>query len=87
MKNTAGQLLTTFVGGLAAGSMQSNVLGQSQGGLQNGLLNAVSQTAQSRAQAYGQKIQAEREWIEVVQGQEGDAILSDSINLQEGGDQ
>lgn len=87
VKNTAGELLTVFVGGLASGSMQNNIFGQSQGGLQNGLLNAVSQTAQNRAQAYGQKLQNEREWIEVATGQEGDAILTDSINLQEGGDQ
>lgn len=87
MKNTAGELLTVFVGGLASGSMQTNLFGQSQGGLQNGLLNAVSQTAQNRAQAYGQKLQNEREWIEVAAGQEGDAILSDTISLQEGGDQ
>ena len=86
-KNTAGQILTTFVGGLASGSMQTTIFGQSQGGLKNGLLNAVSQTAQTRAQAYGQKLQAEREWIEVAAGQEGDAILTDTINLQEGGDQ
>jgi len=86
-KNTAGQLLTTFVGGLASGSMQTDILGHSQGGLQNGLLNAVSQTAQTRAQMYGEKLQTEREWIEVPAGAEADAVLSDPLNLQEGGAQ
>lgn len=86
MKNTAGQVLTTFVGGLAAGSMQTDVFGRSRGGVENGLLNAVSQTAQSRAQMYGEKLKTEREWIEVVAGQEADAVLRESINLQEGGD-
>lgn len=86
-KNTAGQLLTTFVGGLASGSMQTDILGHSQGGLKNGLLNAVSQTAQTRAQMYGEKLQAEREWIEVSAGTEADAVLSDPLNLQEGGAQ
>jgi len=86
MKNTAGQVLTTFVGGLAAGSMQTDIFGRSRGGIENGLLNAVSQTAQTRAQNYGEKLKTEREWIEVPAGQEADAILSESINLQEGGD-
>lgn len=87
MKNTAGQLLTTFVGGLASGSMQTDLLGHSRGGLENGLLNAVSQTAQTRAQMYGQKLQTEREWIEVAAGTEADAVLNDSLNLQNGGEQ
>jgi hypothetical protein len=86
MKNTAGQVLTTFVGGLAAGSMQTDIFGRSRGGIENGMLNAVSQTAQTRAQNYGEKLKTEREWIEVPSGQEADAILSESINLQEGGD-
>lgn len=86
VKNTAGAVLTTFVSGLASGSMQTSILGTSEGGLRNGLLNAVSQTAQGRAQAYGQKLQTAREWIEVPAGSEADAILTESINLQEGGD-
>lgn len=86
MKNTAGQVLTTFVGGLAAGSMETDILGRSKGGLTNGLLGAVSATAQSRAQAYGEKLKTEREWIELRFGVECDAVLNESIGLQEGGD-
>lgn len=85
MKNTAGQVLTTFVGGLAAGSMQTDILGNSKGGIQNGLLGAVAATAQSRAQAYGEKLKTEREWIELQAGAECDAVLNDSLKLQEGG--
>lgn len=85
MKNTAGQLITSFVSGFAAGSMQTNFMGQSQGGVQNGLLNAVSETAKTKAQDYGQKLQTAREWIEVDQGVELDALLKDTLNLNEGG--
>lgn len=85
MKNTAGQVLTTFVGGLAAGSMQTDILGNSKGGIQNGLLGAVAATAQSRAQAYGEKLKTEREWIELQAGAECDSVLNDSLKLQEGG--
>jgi hypothetical protein len=86
MKNTAGQMITTFVGGFAAGSMQTNFLGGSQGGVQNGVLNAVAATAKDRAQDYGEKLKNERQWIEVLQGAECDAAFSDSLNLQTGGD-
>ena len=87
MKNTGGEILTTFVGGLASGSMQTNVFGQTQGGLSNGLLNAVSETAKNRAQGYGEKLKAEREWIEVTAGTECNAVINESFNLQSGGDQ
>jgi hypothetical protein len=86
MKNTAGQVLTTFVGGLAAGSVETDILGRSKGGIENGLFGAVAATAQSRAQAYGEKLKTEREWIELGAGVECDAVLSDAIKLQEGGD-
>ena len=86
MKNTAGQMLTTFVGGFAQGSMQTNFLGGSEGGVQNGLLNAVATTAKDRAQDYGEKLKNERQWIEVSQNAECDAAFSESLNLQIGGD-
>lgn len=84
-KNTAGQVLTTFVGGLAAGSMQTDVFGRSKGGLENGLLSAVAETARGRAQNYGESLKAEREWIEIYSGTECDALLSESMDLQFGG--
>lgn len=86
-KNTAGQILTTFVGGLAQGSMETDALGHSKGGIENGLLGAVAATAQSRAQSYGEKLKTEREWIELKTGTECDAVLSDSFKLQNGGDE
>lgn len=85
-KNTAGQVITTFVAGMAAGSVETDVFGGSKGGIQNGLLSAVAATAKDRAQSYGEKLKAEREWIEVAQGAECDAILNQSLNLQNGGD-
>ncbi len=81
-KNTAGELITSFVGGFAAGSMQTNVFGQSVGGVQNGLLQATGDTARNLAQNYGNNLKAEREWITVKAGTEFDAILNQSFNLQ-----
>ena len=86
VKNTAGQMITTFVGGFASGSMQTNFLGGSEGGVQNGVLNAVATTAKDRAQDYGEKLKNERQLIEVAQFAECDAAFSDTLNLQTGGD-
>ncbi len=85
VKNTAGELITSFVGGFASGSMQTNILGGSSGGVQNGLLNAASETARNLAQNYGNKLKTEREWITVPTGTEFDAILTSSLNLQNSG--
>lgn len=83
-KNTAGQVLTSFVGGLAAGSVQTDIFGRSQGGLTNGVLTAVSETAKANAQSYGEKLKAEREWIEISPNTECDAQLFESLDLQTG---
>lgn len=85
LKNTTGQVITTFVGGLAAGSIKTDAFGRSVGGIENGLLSAVAETAKSRAQNYGEKLKAEREWITVSSGTELDALLKDNLNLNEGG--
>ncbi|WP_415061577.1 TrbI/VirB10 family protein [Bdellovibrio sp.] len=84
-KNTAGQVLTTFVGGLAAGSVQTDMFGRSQGGIGNGLLNAVAETARGKAQAYGENLKTEREWLEIQPNEECDAQLFESMDLQNGG--
>ena len=75
-----------FVAGMAAGSVETDIFGGSKGGIQNGLLSAVAATAKDRAQSYGEKLKAEREWIEVRQGAECDAVLTQPLNLQNGGD-
>ena len=85
VKNTTGQVITSFVGGLAAGSVQTDIFGRSQGGIGNGLLTAVSETARMKAQDYGEKLKAEREWIEIQSNTECDAQLVEAMNLQTGG--
>tara|TARA_B110001454_G_C12670949_1_gene413728 strand:- start:92 stop:1054 length:963 start_codon:yes stop_codon:yes gene_type:complete len=87
VKNSTGQIITTFVGGLAAGSIETDAFGRSRGGVENGLLAAVSETAKSRAQNYGEKLKTEREWIEVQGGAELDALLKETLNLNDGGAQ
>ena len=86
-KNTAGQVLTTFISGLAGGSVETDMFGNSRGGVQNGLLSAVAATAKDRAQNYGEKLKAEREWIEVAAGAECDGSFDQSLDLHGGRDE
>lgn len=86
-KNTMGSLITTFIAGYATGSMETDVLGHSKGGVENGLKAAVAATAKDRANSYGEKLKTQREWIEVHMGVECDILLNESMNLQQvGGD-
>lgn len=80
-KNTAGQILTTFVAGLATGSVQTDPFGTSRGGVTNGLLTAVAGTAKDRAQNYGERLKAEREWIEIKRSSECEVLLNESLDL------
>jgi hypothetical protein len=50
-------------------------LGANQGGHENGLRNAVAQTATDRANAMGEELQKERKWIELDSGAETFAVL------------
>lgn len=78
VENTAGQLITTFVGSLASGSIATDIFGRSVGGVENGLLNAVSETAKTRADKYGEKLKNEREWVEVPAGTEFNVLLNEA---------
>jgi hypothetical protein len=83
LKNSAGQFITTFVGAVAAGSVQRDFLGNSQGGLQNGLLVGASEVAKNQAQNYGESLKESREWIEVRSGVECEAIIEQPYKMIE----
>jgi len=85
VKNTIGETITEFVGSFAQGSMTSGMLGQSNGGLQNGLENAVAQTAQDRANAFGEALKKEHRWIELATGTPLTAVLNQSFVFRDPG--
>ncbi len=87
VKNSVGQVITTFVSGLAAGSVERDLIGNSKGGISNGILQAVSETARDRAQKYGESMKDAREWIEVPAGTFCNAILQKSYKLIESTDE
>lgn len=82
VKNSVGQVITSFVGGFAAGSVSRDVFGQSVGGIKNGLLQAFADTAKDKASAYGEKMKEAREWIEIESGVYFDALIQQSVNLK-----
>lgn len=81
IKNSAGQVITNFVGGLAAGSVERDFLGHSKGGTTNGLYQAIAEAAKDRAQKFGEELKESREWIEVEAGVIGEAILQSPYKL------
>ncbi len=83
MKNSAGQVITTFVAGLAGGSVERDFMGQSKGGISNGLLNAVSETARDRAAKYGESLKEAREWVEITAGTDAEVVLTQSLKMIE----
>lgn len=85
VKNTVGQTITGFIGAFAAGSITSGMLGASEGGLSNGLKNAVAQTAKDRANDFGENLKKEHRWIELVAGTPLTAILSQAFVFRDPG--
>ncbi len=85
LKNTMGKMLTEFVGAYASGSMRSGMFGASDGGVQNGLKSAVSQTAQDRANSFGEDLKKEHKWIELTAGTSITAVLNQSFVFRDPG--
>ncbi len=85
MKNTAGQFASRFIGAYASGSQQRDFLGNSRGGAKNGLLNAVSETAQDRSNAYAEDLKKEHQWIEIPLDTEVTVILTQTFTFKEPG--
>ncbi len=85
LKNTIGQTLTRFIGAYAEGSMQRGPMGSNQGGSDNGLRNAVAETAKDRAEAWADDLKKENRWIEVSNGTEFYAVLTQSFAFRDPG--
>jgi hypothetical protein len=85
LRNTAGQFVSRFIGAYAEGSQQRDFLGNSQGGAQNGLLNAVGETAKDRTNSYAEDLKKEHQWIEIPKGKEITVILTQTFTFNEPG--
>lgn len=85
VKNTVGQTLTRFIGAYAEGSMQRGALGGNPGGDDNGLKNAVAQTAQDRANTLAENMKKERKWIELKAGSQFFAVVTQAFQFRDPG--
>lgn len=85
LKNTIGQTFTRFVGAYAEGSMQKGALGANAGGDDNGMKNAVAETAKDRADAWAHDLQKEKKWIELNSNVEFFMLLSSSFLFRDPG--
>ena len=85
VKNTVGETLTQFIGAYAQGSMSQGAFGASDGGVSNGLKNAVAQTAKERASSMAETMKKEKKWIELSAGTDTQAVLSQSLSFKDPG--
>jgi hypothetical protein len=85
LRNTAGQFVTRFIGAYAEGSQQRDFFGNTRGGAENGLLNAVGETAKDRTSAYADQLKKEHQWIEVPKDKEIAVILTQTFTFNEPG--
>jgi hypothetical protein len=83
VKNSAGQVITTFFAGLAGGSVERDLMGNSKGGISNGLLSAASEVARDRAHQYGESLKEAREWVEIEAGADAEVVLTQSLKMIE----
>lgn len=85
VKNTVGALITRFVAGVAEGSVTRTQTGESTGGIQNGLLTGVSDTAKERADSWAEDLKKERAWIELKKGTQAQVILIEGFTFRDPG--
>jgi hypothetical protein len=85
LKNTAGELVGKFVGGVAEGAITRTPFGASQGGIENGLLQGVADTAKDRTDAWTEDMKKPRAWIELEAGTRFQVILSQPFIFRDPG--
>ncbi len=85
VKNTVGQTLTRFIGAYAEGSMQRGALGSNPGGEDNGLKNAVAETAKDRANSWAENMKKERKWVQLKAGSQCFAVVTQAFQFRDPG--
>lgn len=84
-QNVAGGMISRFIGAYAEGSMSRGLLGFSQGGTENGLKQAVAETAKDQADSYASDLKKEKRWIEIEAGTDCLAVLKQPFAFRDPG--
>ncbi len=85
VKNAVGQTLTRFIGAYAEGSMQRGAFGGNPGGEDNGLKNAVAETAKDRANTLAEDMKKERKWVELKSGTTFYVVITQAFQFRDPG--
>ncbi|HLE12943.1 MAG: hypothetical protein A2504_13065 [Bdellovibrionales bacterium RIFOXYD12_FULL_39_22] len=85
LKNLMGHTITRFVGAYAEGAMTRGQMGASSGGHENGLKNAVAETAKDYAEGFGEEMKKEQKWIELPAGVVAEAVLNQGLIFKDPG--
>ena len=84
-KNITGHMITRFVGAYAEGSIERSVLGVSTGGAENGLKQAISETAKDQAEQWGNDLKKEKKWVEISANTKSEAIITTPFQFKDVG--
>lgn len=85
IRNVIGHTITRLVGAYAEGSMSKGPLGASTGGYENGVRNAVSETAKDYTQEFGEALRKEEKWIELADGTVAEVSLNQPFIFRDPG--
>lgn len=85
LKNSVGQTMTRFIGAYAEGSMERSSFFGNPGGKENGLKNAVAETAKDQAERMADRMKKEREWLELKPETEFLALLTQPFRFRDPG--
>lgn len=85
LKNAVGHTMTRFVGAYAEGSMEKSGLFGSKGGHENGMKNAIAETAKDQADRYADTLKKERKWIELKPDSEFYALITQPFRFRDPG--
>ncbi len=84
-KETTGKILSRFIGGFADGAISRTQTGESEGGFENGLKGAFSETARDQAESWAEDLKKTSPWLELKENTISGAILTDTFAFREAG--
>ena len=84
-RNAIGQTVTRFISAYADGSMQRGAFGGNPGGHDNGMKNAIAETAKDRANNWAEDMKKERKWVELQSGTSFFAVVTQAFQFRDPG--
>jgi type IV secretory pathway VirB10-like protein len=83
--NTLGLGLTKLIGAYAEGSQETGPFGANRGGHENGLRNAVAETARDRSEDWARQLQEQVRWVTIREGTALNALVTQPFVFRDPG--